>query len=272
MRPRDVLLPVLLAALAAGGCSRLTFIKTDPDRRSYEETNAPIEVHESAAAKRRAELRNQVALAQSALLKDDLDAAERAARQALKIDGASPDPQTLLAAIAERRGRMVEAGGLYRRAAELAPQDGAVANNYGAWLCANGRAAESLSWFDRALQDPAYATPAAALANAGACALRAGQADRAGRDLRRAVVLDDENAVALGALAQLEYQSGRYMEARAFSERRLAAAPADAGALVLASQIERKLGDSAAAARYGRRLREEFPGNASGSPGDATQR
>jgi type IV pilus assembly protein PilF len=67
------------------------------------------------------------------------------------------------------------------------------------------------------------------------------------------------NPVALTALARREFGAGNAFEARAFSERRLAAAPADPKALLLASQIEQKLGDSAAAARYVSRLKAEFP-------------
>lgn len=272
MRPRDAAVLVLTAALVAAGCSRVAFIKTDPGRRGYESVSEPVIVHESAASKQRAQMRKQLQLAQSHFVQGEIDEAEAAARQALKLDGTSPDPQTLLAVIAQRRGRQAEAGSHYLRATELAPKDGAAANNYGSWLCASGRVVESLDWFARALADPAYRTPAAALANSGACALRAGQAGKASEELRAAIKLDPGNAVALGALAQLEFQSGRFMAARAFSERRLAAAPADPAALVLASRIEQKLGDTAAAARYVRRLREEFPDSGSGNPGDAAQR
>ena len=272
MRLREAAGLAVLAALVATGCSRLAFVKTDPSRRAESRVSEPVVVHESAAARQRIESRNQLAVAQSRLLQGELDPAEEAAGRAAKLDPQSPDAYTLLAVIAERRGRQADAGAHYLRATELAPRNGAATNNYGAWLCANGRVAESLGWFERALADPAYRTPAAALANSGACALRAGQAARADRDLRAAISLDPENAVALGALAQLQFQSGRYMEARAFSERRLATAQADVAALELASQIERKLGDTAAADRYVRRLREEFPGNVPGNPGDTTQR
>jgi type IV pilus assembly protein PilF len=71
--------------------------------------------------------------------------------------------------------------------------------------------------------------------------------------------MDPKSSVALTAMAELAYAKGDYFEARAFSERRLGAAPANASALLLASQIENKLGDRAAADRYVRRLRQEFP-------------
>jgi type IV pilus assembly protein PilF len=132
------------------------------------------------------------------------------------------------------------------------------------WNCAQ----ESLAWFDRALADRSYATPASALANAGACAGMAGQYDRVERDLRAALSLDPANAVALEAMAEHQFRNGSYLEARAFSERRLGAARADASALLLASQIEDKLGDKAAAARYVQRLRTEFPQARTAQPGE----
>jgi type IV pilus assembly protein PilF len=67
------------------------------------------------------------------------------------------------------------------------------------------------------------------------------------------------NPVALEAMAQLSFRQGRYMEARAFAERRIAAAPATRSVLQLASQIEARLGDRAASDRYLQRIRQEFP-------------
>jgi len=157
------------------------------------------------------------------------------------------------------QGKPSEAGAYYKRAAELAPSDGGALNNYGAWLCTNGSPAEALVWFDRALKDPRYPTPASALANAGGCALKVGQYQRADRDLRSALALDPSNGYALASMAESEYHAGRYFEARAFTERRLAAAPANPAVLQLASSIEERLGDKAAASRYVQRLRAEFP-------------
>jgi type IV pilus assembly protein PilF len=95
---------------------------------------------------------------------------------------------------------------------------------------------------------------------------------RADRDLRGALTLDPANPVALAGMAENEFRAGRYFQARAFSERRLSAAPATWQVLQLASQIEQKLGDTAAAARYVQRMRAEFPEQGRDNrPGDASQ-
>ena len=268
------LLAVLLAlaSTSLSGCKRLTFVRPNFDKTKYEHTGPDYAVRDDKRTKDASAARTRVQLAQAALRNGDLDGAERDARTALKADPRSADALTLLGAAAERRGNMAEAGQHYKKAVDLAPERGAFLNNYGAWLCASGRAVESLSWFDRALADSAYATPTAALANAGSCAATAGQNERAERDLRTALALDANNALALGGLARLELQKGNAFEARAFSERRLAAAPADPDALVLASQIEQKLGDTAAAARYVQRLRAEFPDAQGSGTGDDGKR
>lgn len=248
------LLPGLLLVL--GGCSRLTFVRPDMSRGDYTRTAPVVEVDDGGRVSVLA-LRDRLLLAEHRLRAGKLDEAREHAAAVLEADPRSADAHTVLAVVAGRSGQPQVAGEHYARAAELAPR-GATFNNYGAWLCANGRPAESLAWFDRALADPAYRARAGALANAGDCAARAGQDARAERDLREALALDPDNVVALGAMAAVAYRSGDAFAARAFSQRRLAAGPADARALQLASQIEQKLGDSAAAERYTRRMRAEF--------------
>lgn len=262
-----VLLVLAFVAVATAACSKLTFVRQDFSRGDYEQTAREVSVSDGKR-KAVASVQGHLRLAEDRLRAGDYPAAEREARKALKLDPNSVDAYTLLGATAERRGAVAEAAEHYRRATEMAPGDGNVLNNYGVWLCGQGQAAQSLAWFDRALADSTYSTPAMALANAGSCALRAGQYARAGRDLRDAIAQDPTNPVALGAMAELEFRQGRAFEARAFSERRLAAAPADRNALLLASQIEQKLGDTAAAARYVQRMRAEFPETQGSGIGD----
>ncbi len=258
MQLRDGIALAAMVMLVATGCSR--FISSKPGERKVMEEMAPrYSVSDSAVTTQRLAAQDRLNLATQRLRSGDLDAAERETKAALKASPDSADAHTLLAIIADRRGNAAQAGGYYKRAAELAPKQGGALNNYGVWLCGNGFPAESLVWFDRALATPGYASPASALANAGGCALKTGQYERAGRDLRQALTLDPGNAYALASMAESEYHQNRYFEARAFTERRLAAAPANPAMLQLAADIEGKLGDKVAASRYVQRLRAEFP-------------
>ena len=266
-----VLAVAVLASTA--GCTRLSFIKPSAERGRSEQV-APVYDVSGKRGSGRSDDNPRVHLlrGEQALREGRAADAEAEARKALRIDGGSELAHTLLALSLDRQGRTADAGEHYARAAELAPGSGAALNNYGSWLCLNGRAPEAMAWFDRALADRSYASPASALANAGACAVEGGQPARAERDLRAALRLDPVNAVALEALARHLYGLGEYFEARAFSQRRLDAAQASPAALLLASQIEDKLGDKAAAARYVQRLRSEFPHAPARLPGDSTSR
>lgn len=270
MRQREALAFVVVTCLLATACSRLTFVRPNASRGGSERVAPEYEFRDDERTTTRMAVRDNLLMGQQRFRAGQFDKAEAHARAALKADAKSADAYTLLGLIEERRGRSVEAGEHYAKAAALAPNAGATLNNYGAWLCRNGRAQESLAWFDRALTDRSYPTPASALANAGACAGEAGQHDRVERDLRAALSLDPGNAVALDAMAEHQFRNGRYLDARAFSERRLGAAPADASALLLASQIEDKLGDKVAAARYVQRLRTEFPQARTAQPGEGS--
>lgn len=243
-------------AVAVGGCKSHPKAKLGPSQ-------APVySVADPESVRREVRWRDLLTLATRDMQVGNLDAAERKVREALKLAPEAPDALVLQAGIDDRRGRTRQAGENFRKAAELAPQRGDVLNNYGAWLCQQGQPAESLVWFDRALQAPGYATPGEAQANAGSCALDAGQLERAEHDLRAALVAAPANPVALESMAQLSFRQGRYMEARAFAERRIAAAPATRSVLQLASQIEARLGDRAASDRYLQRIRQEFPQDA----------
>lgn len=274
MRPDLRVAAVACVLVLATGCSsmsrKFTFMRPDVSRKGVTQVAPDYDIR-GEGNRRTANMAasERLMLANARLRAGEYDQAEAEARAALKQDPKSSDAHTVLALVAGARGQDAQAGPHYAKAAELAPRSGIAANNYGAWLCGNGRAAESLAWFDRALADPAYGSPASARANAGSCALQAGDPVRAERDLRAALQATPDNPTALAAMAQLEFSMGRYLQARAFSERRLAAAPANADVLRLASRIEDKLGDTTAAARYMQQASSQGAGG--GSPAAAAQ-
>lgn len=180
----DRLWLVLLAgtlAFAVGGCKSHPKAKLGP-------SEAPVySVRDPEGVRQQVRWQELLTLAGRDIQGGNLDAAERKAREAQKLVPTAPDGLVLLAGIDERRGRSQQAGENFRKAAELAPQRGDVLNNYGAWLCQQGQTAESLIWFDRAQRAPGNPAVAEAQANAGSCALDAGQFERAERDLRAAL-------------------------------------------------------------------------------------
>lgn len=265
MRRPERLLLLAVATLLVAGCGHGRDTRAGKIRDV--EQGAPYyDLRDDKQARTRMQYLELLRLSGDRLGRHAFDDAVKYARSAQKLLPRVADAYTIEAVVEGQRGNTAAAGALYRKAAELAPEQGDVLNNYGAWLCGNGFPAEALVWFDRALADPAYGLRADALANAGGCALEAGQRERAGQDLRQALALSPQNAYALESMARHEYALGHYFEARAFYQRRLAAAPATASVLQLAIQIEERLGDGNAASRYLQRLRQEFPSAATSNP------
>lgn len=261
MRPEPLAL-LLGCALLAGACSRLerlSVVRPSAERGDYTRVAPVYEVSDKARGKTPATAAMHLALASELYGQGAMAEAQAEAERGLKADPASADLHTVRAAIAAARGDQATAGRHYQRAQALSPGAGAYANNYGTWLCANGRAAGSLAWFEAALADPRYPTPVAALANIAECAGRAGEPQRAEAAWRRVLALEPAHPAALGALARAAFQRGAYLDARAFVQRRLAVGHADAETLRLASQIELKLGDTAASSRYLHQMQAASP-------------
>lgn len=236
----DRLLAVALA-LALGACSGA------PTRSA----GVPSKEQDAAAL--------QVKLGQQYMAKGDLETAQEKLRRAIELDKNSVDAHTLLAVLNERIRRPEMAERYYRAAVKLKPEDGAVNNNLGAFLCGQGRLDEAQRYFDAAINDPFYKTPAVAYANAGVCARQAGEAERAEAQFRRALELDRNNLVALYEMAGLAHARGEHLRARAFLQRYEAKAAADASLLLLGIRVESALGDEKAAGEYRRRLADQYP-------------
>ena len=260
---REALLLCMAVSLLAAGCNRLerlSIVKPTAERGDWTQVAPDYEVSDKGRTAAPMAAAQLLASAGAAYRAGKMEQAAQQAQAALKADPAMADAHTLLAAIAIENSDQESAGRHYQQALAIAPGKGAYANNYGTWLCSNGRAAESLSWFDKAVADPEYGTRAAALANAGTCAHRTGQLGRAEAYWRQALALEPTEMQSLAGMANLEFARARYLEARAFAERWLGIAPSDREALQLASQIELKLGDTDASTRYLQRLQALSPG------------
>ncbi len=246
MRLKGARWPIIALAGLLGACGT-SAERSDSSQRS------------TRAAQLKSAAEVNVQLGQGYLEQGRYEIALEKLRKAIELDPRSTDAHTVIAVLYERIGDRAQAETHYRRAAELKPKSGVTLNNYGTFLCRYGNHAEADRYFERALADPFYTTPAVAHANRGICALDAGKLDVAEKELRQASRMQPDAPDTLYAMAKLNFAKGDLLRARAFVQRYEAQSPASAEALRLAYDIERGLGNAAAAAEYRQRLLAEFP-------------
>jgi len=149
----------------------------------------------------------------------------------------------------------------FQKAMRLAPGDPEISNNFGWFLCQNGREQGSIAYFMAAAKNPLYTTPTKPYTNAGVCSVRL-KDDKAAEDyLMTALSLSPTNTQALFWLADIAYRQGRYTQARQWATDIEKMMEPTAEVIWLALRIERKLGNREAEARYVSQLRRRFPGS-----------
>lgn len=234
------LLLLMLSACAGGGSSQRSGLNREPTRN---ERAANVFMQLGSDYMRKGQ--NDVAL-------QHLD-------RAVKLDPRSAMAHSMLAVLYTRIDRDERAAVHHRRAAELAPEDGSIQNNYASFLCSQRRYDEADAAFRRALADPFYRTPQAAALNAGLCALEGGAPERAEEYFRNTLRKDARNTEVLLPLARALHLRGEHLGARAFIQRHESALPDNAAMLALAIQVETALGNRRAASEYRERLLTHFP-------------
>jgi type IV pilus assembly protein PilF len=155
---------------------------------------------------------------------------------------------------------MAAARTAFERAVQLAPGDPQIANDYGWFLCQNGREQEAFKFFEAAARNPLYKTPTKPYTNAGLCYLRIKDDKAAEENFRRAATVDGSNAQAIYHLSNLVYKQGDFASARKYLGEVHRLMDPNAESLWLGVRIERKLGDRQAEAGYASQLRRRFSG------------
>lgn len=146
----------------------------------------------------------------------------------------------------------------YRRALRYGGDDPNIHNTYGTFLCETGDLRGAERHLLIAARDVGYGTPAVAWTNAGLCAEKIPDLDKAEDYFREALRVDGRHADALWQMAELSLETGNALQARAFLQRYIEVAPRSATSLWLGYQVERALADDPAAAVYAARLRSDF--------------
>ena len=179
-------------------------------------------------------------------------------KKALDVTPDNATAHSTIALVYENLGENDLADDHYQRAISLSHKDGAK-NNYGVFLCKLGRLKQADSYFQQAIETPRYPTPELAYENAGTCALKVPDLNKAESYLRAALERNPNLPVSLYNMAEISYAQQQYLSSRAYLQRFEAVAEHTAKSLWLGIQIERKLGDQTAEAGYAKQLQSKFP-------------
>ncbi len=193
------------------------------------------------------------------MLRGNYEVAMEKLNRSLELNPSYPNAHHYLAELYRRLERFDEADKHFRKALSLAPNDSALQNNYGVFLCDRGRIEESERQFLKVLDNPVYPERAQAYENLGLCMERKPDGAKAERYFKQALGINPKLPNALVAMARRNYDQGNFLSARAYLQRYLEVGRHTAETLWLGIRIERILGDRNALASYELSLRNNFP-------------
>lgn len=195
MRTKEIIITVISITLLTS-CSNMS------------SRNQPQE----SANTRTAKINAQLGIAY--LEQQSIQKAKKKLLLALKQDSTIPEPWYSMAYFMETTGNPAQADQYYVKAIKVSRGRGDAENNYGTFLCRTGKYKEAVQHFVLATKDPEYLTPADAYENAGLCANRIPDEQRAHAFFDRALAYEPERPTSLMALAELDFKHGKYKIAK----------------------------------------------------------
>ena len=231
---------VAALAMLLGGCAQPT--KSSP---TEDAGTANVDIlkrdNTQTDARKRAAIRLQLAInyyqdGKFSVALDEL-------KEALRLDPNFADAHNVLALVYMELHENGLAEQSFQRALQLEQSNSDLNNNYGWYLCQNGREKEALTYFENAIKNPLYRQPARPLQNAGVCSLKIGNQAAAEEYFRRSFELDPTGTVSAYNLADIYYARKDLPRARFYvSQVNNGPAPTP-GSLWLGIRIERRLGN-----------------------------
>ena len=179
--------------------------------------------------------------------------------KAISQDPSYQAAHTSLAVLYERLGETALAEKHYRKAYQLDSKDPLMLNNYGQFLCRNERYDKADRMFNTALEDPLYRSPETTLTNAGLCAVRQSEQDKAVDYFRKALVINPKYPPALREMARLSFARKHWLGTRAYLQRLQELGALTPEFLWIGVQTELALDDRNALSSYALLLKNNYP-------------
>ena len=193
------------------------------------------------------------------LQQNNLVLASEKLNKALRQNPKSAAAHNAFAILQDRLKQLDKAEYHYEKATSLDPGDSQAANNFGAFLCRNGRELEAEEHFLRALKNPLYNTPEYAYTNAALCLIKIKQTEKAKEYLSEAMAAKGNFGPALLTMGDLLFEEGDYSKAKPYLDQYHLVAKPSARSLWLAIRNTLELDTHGDVAELAQRLETEFP-------------
>ena len=187
------------------------------------------------------------------------EAAMEKFKKALKQN---PDLQVAHASLAilyERLGENELAEKHYRKTYNLNRKDPLTLNNYGQFLCREGRLKEADKMFMEAVKDPLYRYPETVYTNAGICAHMRPDPVLADTYFRKALQANPKYPPALREMVKSSFAEEKYLATRAYLTRLQDVTTLTPEYLWIGVRAENALGDRNAVSSYALVLKNQHP-------------
>jgi type IV pilus assembly protein PilF len=243
-------------ALLSAACTTTTTTTVSNDGSSRITTERSTKVTEGDLRNR---ARARTDLAAGYYRNGQLAVALDEARRAAALDASYAEAHGLLGLIYMDMKEPRDADESFQRALKLDANNSELNNNYGYFLCNTGRERESIEYFNQAIRDPLYRTPARANQNAGACLMKIKDYAGAERYLRRSFELDAGMAVPKFLLSRLYLATNQVEKATFYYNVLAKSIESSAESLWLGLRVARANADLRTETQLANELKQRFP-------------
>tara|TARA_B100000929_G_scaffold58185_1_gene43711 strand:- start:951 stop:2141 length:1191 start_codon:yes stop_codon:yes gene_type:complete len=208
--------------------------------------------HEEAA-------RTRMSLGLTYLQNNNYTQAKKNLDKALEFNPRSADVQFAMAYYYQLVGDNLRAEEYYETAIDLAPNNGDIANSYGAFKCQNGEYEKAKAYFFDAINNRLYANAAQTYENLALCAQSQGKLDEAIGYFQDALKHQPARGKSLFLLSELYTVSEQWELAESTLRKYERVAKVTPDSLWLAYEIAKGKGDLETAKGYGEMMLSLFP-------------
>lgn len=188
-----------------------------------------------------------------------LKIAKQKLEKAIDLDSGNGDAHNALAVLYERIKQPDDAKYHYEEAISADNEKPQPQNNYGRFLCEQGKYQAGLAHLSIAFNMPLNSRKWFSFMNAGLCYLKQNKMKAAEDYFRKALKSNPNYPPALLEMQKMSYRFHRYMSARAFLQRYLSISSVSPASLWYAYRTELGLKNKSGAEKYRQKLLINFP-------------